>query len=98
MTVADAIKFDFQGLEVIGGKTVFQAAQKELNSELCYTSRFIAEGDTIISDRLFNVEQIAVASMGNNSIFPLAQKPNTKLTEQLQLIVSPEKANVRILF
>lgn len=91
-SIFDAIEAPL-GIDVIGGKTVYQAAQNDLNSELCYTSKFIAQDDVIISDRLFNVEQIAAASMGNNSIVSRTQRPNTKLTEQLQLVVSPDKAN-----
>ena len=75
------------GEEVFGGKPVLQAAQKDLQSKLSYPVLFkclmpdqvaamASTGITnkVISDRLYNVEQIALASMGPNSIIDDAQK------------------------
>ena len=75
------------GEEVFGGKPVLQAAQKDLQSKLSYPVLFknlnpeqaaaVAStgiNNKVISDRLYNVEQIALASMGPNSIIDDAQK------------------------
>jgi hypothetical protein len=72
------------GDELFGGRTVLAAAEKDLKSELCYFTRFksvpspFPDGGTddrvIIGDRLYNVEQIAIASMGKNSIVDDVQK------------------------
>jgi hypothetical protein len=75
------------GEEVFGGKPVLTAAQKDLESKLAYPVLFktltpdqisaVAStgiSGTVISDRLYNVEQIALASMGPNSIIDDAQK------------------------
>lgn len=75
------------GEEVFGGKPVLTAAQKDLQSKLAYPVLFktltpdqitaVAStgiSGSVISDRLYNVEQIALASMGPNSIIDDAQK------------------------
>lgn len=75
------------GEEVFGGKPVLTAAQKDLESKLSYPVLFktltqdqisalttTGISGSVISDRLYNVEQIALASMGPNSIVDDAQK------------------------
>ena len=75
------------GEEVFGGKPVLTAAEKDLQSKLSYPVLFktlmpeqipavvsVGISNTVISDRLYNVEQIALASMGPNSIIDDAQK------------------------
>lgn len=75
------------GEEVFGGKPVLKAAEKDLQSKLAYPVLFktlmadqipavVSAGitNTVISDRLYNVEQIALASMGPNSVIDDAQK------------------------
>ena len=75
------------GEEVFGGKPVLTAAEKDLQSKLSYPVLFktlmpeqipavasIGISNSVISDRLYNVEQIALASMGPNSIIDDAQK------------------------
>ena len=75
------------GEEVFGGKPVLKAAEKDLTSKLEYPVLFkqlmpeqaaVVAGlgitNNVISDRLYNVEQIALASMGPNSIIDDAQK------------------------
>jgi hypothetical protein len=61
------------GVEVFGGQPVFDAAQQDLGSAIYYISKFRAgvspsAATVIISDRLYNVEQIAIASMGQSAI------------------------------
>lgn len=81
------------GDEVFGGKPVLTAAQKDLESKLSYPVLFrtlspdqilsvasIGINGSVISDRLYNVEQIALASMGPNSIIDDAQKVLARLT------------------
>lgn len=81
------------GDEVFGGKPVLTAAQKDLESKLSYPVLFktlspdqilsvanIGISGTVISDRLYNVEQIALASMGPDSIIDDAQKVSARLT------------------
>ena len=86
-SVFDAVEAPL-GEEVFGGKPVLNAAEKDLTSKLSYPVLFktlnseqaaIVQGSTgitnkVISDRLYNVEQIALASMGPNSIIDDAQK------------------------
>ena len=85
-SVFDAVEAPL-GEEVFGGKSVLGAAEKDLKSVLAYPVLFKAlmpdqaitvastgMSNTIISDRLYNVEQIALASMGPNSIIDDAQK------------------------
>jgi len=80
------------GVEVLGGKAVVDAAEKDLGSLLQYKCSFISQNgfilsrflspamfiltfieDSVISDRVFNVVEIAKASMGNNSVISTAQ-------------------------
>ena len=86
-SVFDAVEAPL-GEEVFGGKPVLSAAEKDLTSKLSYPVLFktlnseqaaIVASSTgitnkVISDRLYNVEQIALASMGPNSIIDDAQK------------------------
>ena len=85
-SVFDAVEAPL-GEEVFGGKPVLTAAEKDLQSKLSYPVLFktlmpdqipavVSAGisNSVISDRLYNVEQIALASMGPNSIIDDAQK------------------------
>lgn len=86
-SVFDAVEAPL-GEEVFGGKPVLKAAEKDLTSKLSYPVLFktlnteqaaIVASTTgitnkVISDRLYNVEQIALASMGPNSIIDDVQK------------------------
>ncbi len=47
----------------------------------------------VIADRLYNVEQIAQATMGVNSIVDDAQD-SSDLARNLKLIISPPSSNV----
>ena len=88
-SVFDAVEAPL-GEEVFGGKPVLTAAEKDLQSKLSYPVLFktlmpdqipavVSAGisNSVISDRLYNVEQIALASMGPNSIVDDAQKVRT---------------------
>eukprot|EP01041_Mallomonas_annulata_P001438 gene1438-2768_t len=77
------------GVEVFGGQPVFDAALKDVNSSLNYVAKFKpGPNDTTICDRLYNVEQIAEASMGLNSILNDAQLDDN-LARRLRLTISP---------
>jgi hypothetical protein len=93
------------GEEVFGGLNVLKAAQKDLQSKLGYLvffktlkpeqlSAVVSTGisNNVISDRLYNVEQIALASMGANSVIDDAQK-DSDLARRLSLAVSPIASN-----
>jgi len=77
------------GVEVFGGQTAFDSVQKDVNSTLNYLAIFKnGSNGTIIADRLYNVEHIAEASMGKNSILNDAQLDGD-LAKRLRLTISP---------
>lgn len=81
------------GPEVFGGENIYNSALQQLNTTLVYASRFKDYNETAaINDRLYNVEQIAEAAMGKNSIINDAQSSDD-LAVRLQLAISPPVSN-----
>lgn len=63
------------GVDVFGGQEVFDAAQSQIGTTLSYPVKFKnIPGDRVIADRLYNMESIAIAAVGQNSIINDAQK------------------------
>ena len=71
----------------------YNTTLKELNSVLEYVCKFkpdpMKSSDTCIADRLYNVEQIALSSIGNDCILDDVQKPGTNLANELHLVIRP---------
>jgi hypothetical protein len=82
------------GIDAFGGQGAFSRAKKDVNTALKYDSIFKAFGDTVVGDRLYNVEQIAIASMGENSVYDDSQR-SMDLASRIRLVLSPPAANVR---
>jgi len=87
------------GPAAFGGQAVLDAALKEIKNggaPLSYVTKFRSvgggDGTTVIADRLYNVEQIAISSMGRNSIVDDAQPDNYNLANKLRLSISPRAA------
>lgn len=81
------------GEELFGGKGAIARAEGERGSALVYDSIFKATGDTVVADRLLNVESIARASMGPNSVLDDRQSAGAGSgIDRLHLTVSPSAA------
>lgn len=84
--------YDPLGEEPFGGSSALIAAKDDVGSLLVYNSKFKRNNNFIISDRLYNLKSIAIASMGDKSIIDDHQ--NSKdLANSINLIVSPIQSN-----
>lgn len=81
--------------EDIFGLAAYKAAEKDIGTVLNYVSKFKPDlqqnSEFSIADRLYNVESIAQASMGENSV--VDDKQNSQLTKLLHLTVAPNGSN-----
>jgi hypothetical protein len=95
------------GISVFGTNATYQAALAEVGTTLRYESRFIDIGGgagnptndnsttpTVIADRGYNVQSIATAALGRNSIVDLPYVSANKLTAILSPIGSPNPIRV----
>ena len=75
---------------------------KELNSVLEYVCKFkpalTKSSDKCIADRLYNVEQIALSSIGKNCILDDQQKPGTNSANELHLVIRPPNIEAGTLY
>lgn len=57
------------GIQAFGGERAYKSALADLDSSLNYTTRFrTLSNGFVLNDRLYNVEQIAKASIGSRCI------------------------------
>jgi len=84
------------GLEAFGGPRAYGTAVRDVNQSLVYDVFFkpsqIEEG-RIIADRLANVESIARASIGLNSVVE-SKQPDTDLARRLHVVLSPPGGDI----
>lgn len=82
------------GEEYFGGKAAIAKAEAERTNPLIYECLFRGTtGATIIADRLYNVESIARASMGSESVVDDSQSPGAGSgINRLHLLISPSAA------
>lgn len=71
----------------------YNTTMKELDSVLEYVCKFKPDptrsSDECIADRLYNVEQIALSSIGKNCILDDVQTPGANLANELHLVIRP---------
>ena len=84
------------GLAAFGGQRAYRAALNDVNQSLIYDVFFtpsqIEEG-RIIADRLKNVESIARASIGFNSVVE-SKQPDTDFARRLHVVLSPPGGDI----
>ena len=89
------------GESILGASTVNQTLS-ELQTILKYKAKFSKSHQSqskVISDRLYNVEQIAIASMGENCVLGDTQPgDNLSLADNLHLVLKPPNAPLGTLF
>jgi hypothetical protein len=92
------VAFDYPLQKSFGGQPK-NATEKELGSVLEYICRFkpvsstnVAHIGSCISDRLYNVEQIALASIGPNSILEDSQE-SSNTANSLRLLIRPPQVS-----
>ena len=71
----------------------YNTTMKELNTILEYVCKFKSDlkrsSDYCIADRLYNVEQIALSSIGKNCILDDIQNPRANPANELHLVIRP---------
>lgn len=83
------------GAIAFGGQSRLDAVAQEIKNDgspLSYFAKFNNFGGNVIADRLYNVEQIAIASMGPDSVIDDFQS-NNNLANNIRLTISPKDAN-----
>lgn len=76
------------GVTLFGGNATYQNARKDIGTALRYESRFVQQGTVVVADRAFNVQSIAKAAIGPNSVVDIPRAtPN-----QLSCILAPPGA------
>lgn len=82
------------GQEVFGGEKVYQSALNDIGKSIIYRTKFkTIDGSAIVADRLYNIESIVIATIGENSIIEDSQGNNNDLASKIKLVIAPKASN-----
>lgn len=85
------------GVQLFGGNSTYNNAQKEIGTALHYQSRFLSESGNIVADREFNVKSIAQVALGTNSIVDVSLSTPNKFSCLLAPNGSPSLLTVDLI-
>ena len=90
------------GQPLFGAKAMYAAAQADVGTTLHYESRFIdlgtdASGNSVIADRAFNIESIAMAAVGTKSVLDMTLVTPNKVSVILAPPGAPNLVKIDLL-